>query len=104
LMSLRNEVFGQIRIVVNFAVEDDRNRAVFVEDRLTAATHVNDAEASVSESGVAVDKVAVIVGAAMGLSGRHSLEYVRIYGVSCFEIDDPADPAHKPFLPLHRVR
>ena len=43
------QISPKIRVVVNFAVEADPNRAVFVCKRLLSGTQVNDAQAAVPQ-------------------------------------------------------
>jgi hypothetical protein len=41
-VAARDQLITQFPVVVDFAVEDDPHRAVFVGDRLTASGHVDD--------------------------------------------------------------
>src|SRR6266566_4116051 len=52
---------GLIAVVVDLAVEDDDLRLVFVEDRLSSARQIDDAEPSHPEADVAVHVGALVV-------------------------------------------
>src|ERR1051326_6111424 len=99
LVSARDEIGREIGKVIDLAVENDDNGTVLIEDRLLSAAEVNDAEAAMPEPDIVLDKVAMVIRSAVLLSGCHPLKHIVSYPVSYVEIDDPANPAHKLFLP-----
>ncbi len=84
----------QLAEVVDLAVENDRDAAVLVEDRLVAARQVDDRQPPHPERDRSVDEIACIVGAAM----RHRIAHaddVRLRGGRAAQTDDPGDAAHQ---------
>src|ERR1700680_786180 len=61
----RNQIGSQVAVVVDFGVEYDCGRAIFIENGLLATFQINDAEAAESESYPAFDKEAFVIGPAM---------------------------------------
>src|SRR5215475_4472070 len=59
------QILSQLQVVVNLAVEDDRERMIFVTDGLVAGREVDDAEAAHPQSDRAIQKKSVIVGASI---------------------------------------
>src|SRR5262249_7216207 len=103
-MPFSKQAARQIRIVIDFAVEHDDDGAVFIEDRLFAPTEVDDAQAPVPKTNVVLDEVSVIVRPTVRLNRRHALDKFAIDWMINVEIDDPANPAHKPSLRALHVR
>ena len=62
---------SELAKVVDLAVADDPDALVLVGDRLMAAGEVDDRQAAHAEQHLAVQVVAVIVGAAMGRDRAH---------------------------------
>ena len=60
-VSLRDQPTPELAVVVDLAVEDDDLRVVFVEDRLSSARQIDDAEPSHPEADVAVHVGALVV-------------------------------------------
>jgi hypothetical protein len=56
------KVFPQIRMVINFAVEDDPNTAILIAQGLMPGFYVNNAEATHRESDVFLQKNPFVVG------------------------------------------
>ena len=54
----RFELRPDVGVVVDLAVEDDPDRAVFVRQRLLAGGQIDDAQAAVAERGLVVDSAA----------------------------------------------
>src|SRR5262245_57223319 len=104
LMSSGKQVRAQISEVIDLTVKDHNNGAIFVEHRLLASAQVDDAQASMTKPDVVLNEISTIVRTAMRLSRRHAMYESGINWVNGAEIDDPANPAHKPFLPALRVR
>ena len=61
--------------VVDLAVEDDDDRAVFVEQRLLAGGDVDDRQAPVAEAEARLDVQAAFVRAAVELRVVHALQH-----------------------------
>ena len=64
-MALRFKMPANIGMVVDFAVEDDPDRSVFVREWLLAGAQVDDAQSPMRESGKGVDVQAGFVRTAM---------------------------------------
>ena len=60
------QIFAQFLVVVNFAVENDPKRLVFIGDRLVTGLNVDDAEAAHGQSDVLLDKETGVIGPAVG--------------------------------------
>src|SRR5262245_3410839 len=103
LVTERDQVRREIAVIVDLAVKDHDYRSVFVEDRLFAAAEVDDTETTVSESDIVLDEITVIIRPTMRLNVGHPLNKTAIYRLSCVEIDDPANPAHRLFPRPPRV-
>ncbi len=73
-----DQALAEIVMVVDLAVEHDRRRIVFVENRLVATRHVDDAQPAKREARNIVDQQAAVVRAAVDDRFAHSLEDVRI--------------------------
>src|SRR5574341_562257 len=71
LVAAGDQVFAQIVMVVDFAIEDDPDRTVLVRDRLVAAGDVNDRKAAHSDGGLARDVIAFIIRPAVSDHAAH---------------------------------
>src|SRR5262249_1617244 len=88
----RFEQLARFEEVVNFAVENDPDRAVVVGHRLVAAGAVDDAEPAHGDDGVGLGMNAALVGTAVDQHGVHAVDDVRIYRV--MKVDDSTNAAH----------
>src|SRR5215216_369148 len=92
------EIGSQLLEVIDFAVEDDRDCAVFAGDRLSATREINDGEASHSERNAVFYEKTVIVRTAMPYTIAHALEQASTRGgvnwVSFPVIYKSGDSAH----------
>src|SRR5262245_65989854 len=70
-MASRLEGLGQPAEVVDFAIEDDADRAALVGDRLLAGGEIDDLEPAVNESNGSVAEVALLVGPTATQDGRY---------------------------------
>ena len=104
LVAASDEIASEIGVVVDLAIENDNDRSVFIKDRLLSAAEVDDAQPSMAEADVVLDKITVIIRTAMRLSRCHALDEAALDGFSRVEVDDPANPAHKLSLRFLRVR
>src|SRR5262249_37826942 len=66
------ESLTQLRMVINFAIEDDPNGPIFVAEGLVSAGDVNNAEPAHPDGGWAVGIYAFIVWAAVRHGGAHA--------------------------------
>ena len=94
---------AQFAKIVDFAVEDDSERSVFVPDRLAAAGQIDDAEAAHAEGDRRCEQNAFFVGAAMNDGGHHPAHdgFARFLR---FDSDDAADSAHQRPASLKEMR
>jgi hypothetical protein len=72
-MTLRLELGAQLEVVVDFAVVEDGDGAVFVEDRLMSAGKIDDRQAAHAERHGVLDEVARVVRSAM----HHRIAHAR---------------------------
>src|SRR5579862_986501 len=89
-----DQLLPQSAVVVDFAVEDDHDGAVFVADRLMAGGEVDDAQAAHAQTHAALGEDAVVVGAAMGHDVAHALQYGAVRVRLLPEFENPCDAAH----------
>jgi len=87
------EDLGQLAEVVDFAIEDDAERAALVGDRLLAGGEIDDLQPAVAESNGSVDEVAFLVGPAVAQSGRHAVNEIWI-GAPLIQREEAAKAAH----------
>ncbi len=83
---------GELAIVVDLAVLDDYDAAVFVADRLVAPGQVDDREAPRGDPDPAIDVHPLRVGAAVDERRRHPAQPVAVN--RAVRRGDPADAAH----------
>ncbi|MCY1236056.1 hypothetical protein D9M72_486920 [compost metagenome] len=74
--ALGTQLIAQFDIIEDLAVEGDRQFTALVRHRLLAVAETDDRQARMTKSGLLVDEDAVLVWAAMGNRGNHSLEEV----------------------------
>ena len=55
-MARRLELAADLRVIVDFAVEDDPDRSVFVRERLVPGGEIHDAQPAMAEARMVVDK------------------------------------------------
>ena len=72
-----DELRAQLPVVVDLAVEDHANRAVFVADRLVAAGKVDDAQPAHAERRAVADEHALVVWAAVTDDVTHPPQAMR---------------------------
>jgi hypothetical protein len=94
LMAALNQRLAQRAMIVNFAVEDDPEGAIFVRDRLMPGFEVDDAKAAHADSRAAVGVEAVVVGAAMRHDVAHLAESRSIGPRARFKFENTGDAAH----------
>ena len=93
-MAASDEALAELTVVVDLAVEDDHLRPVFVEDRLSPAVQVDDAETAHAEADSPADITPLVVGAAMPDCGAHLTQQRLGDGSVPVAVDDPSDAAH----------
>src|SRR5690606_20998535 len=80
--------------VVDLAVEDDRHRAVLVEQRLLAGGEVDDGQAPVRERDARLEVVATFVRAAMVLDVVHALHEGTVEVALAAGVEEAGDATH----------
>src|SRR6185436_20319839 len=90
----RFEAAAQLAVVVNLAVERDREAAVVGGDRLMAVLDVDDAETAHAERDGAVDELSAVVGTAMPHRLAHAAQEPRIEAAGRLAIEPSDDAAH----------
>src|SRR5207302_1261047 len=73
------EVGAKLPVVVDFAVEDHLQRAVFIADGLIAAGEIDDGQAAVRQADARLRPDPLRIGPAMGKTIRHRLEHGEVY-------------------------
>ena len=89
-LQLRNEVDE----VVDFPVKHHDHAAVFVEQRLLAARHVDDRQPSMSETDAGLQVNTALIGATMKLNRVHASEQRFVYRTPGFHVKDAGYSAH----------
>ena len=88
------EFSAQCAVIVDLAIEDDLQRAIFVGQRLVAAVNIDDFQPAHRQADIAFDEIAVVVRPAMAqpvVHGRQQFPPDRFP----VKMDDAADSAHK---------
>ena len=94
-MAARLEIAPQLVVVVDFSVEDDPDRPVFVGHRLIAAGAVDNGQPAVAEREPRRAVNSSAVRTAMNQSVRHGADGVtHVWGQITVQTDDAADTAH----------
>jgi hypothetical protein len=88
------QVLAQVPVVIDFPVEYDPDVAIFVTERLVTALDIDNAEAAHGQSGVAVDKEAVVVGTAMNDLPVHRRQQLTIHSLNRVGMENAADSTH----------
>src|SRR5262249_32201466 len=94
LVAAGDQFFAQFREIVDFAVEHDPDRLVFVVDGLVSAGEVNDAEPAHAEPGSAAGVDALVVRPAVDDGAAHAPHGVGADGLA-FPSDQPGYSAHR---------
>src|SRR5712692_8280144 len=89
-----NELLAKFLVVVDLAVEDQRNVAGLAGKRLVACLEVNDAQAADGEGQVRRFKFPVAVGATMLETRRHPVDALAMRHRLERQVDDSANAAH----------
>ena len=93
-MTQRLQLFAQSGMIVNFTVENNPGRAVFVAERLVSGRQINDAEAAHADPDRTRSVDSFIVRAAMDHGSAHPTKSCRINPRVVPELHDPGDAAH----------
>ena len=88
------ELPAQLLVVVDLAVEDDADRAIFVEHRLLPAGQIDDAEAAHAERHAIRDVDALFIGPAMHHHPAHRANVLLDAGTPV-PPNDSCDTTHK---------
>ncbi len=89
-----DELFAQGKMVINFAVEHDPERAVFVRNRLMSTRNVDNAEPPHADSDPAVRIKTFVVGPAMADYAAHFAQSSSVRPRVPSEFKNPSDAAH----------
>ena len=73
-MTLARQIFAESLVVVNLAVENNPDGAVFIGDRLMASGEVDDAQSPHTDRATAIDMETFVVGPAMDDLVAHRLD------------------------------
>ena len=90
----RGELGDQLLVVVDLAVEDDRDAAVLVEQRLLAGGDVDDRKPAVAEPDARLEVQPAAVRAAMVLRLVHAVEQVARDLAAAARVEDACESAH----------
>ena len=88
------ELGGQLPVVVDLAVADDDDGAVFVGDGLVSARDVDDGEPSYPEEDVVVHVGSFVIRPPVDGHGAHPLERAGLWPRIRREGEDPVNAAH----------
>src|ERR1700694_2933133 len=88
------EIVPQIRVVIDFTVEDDPNASVFIADGLVTGLDVDDTEATHCQSDILLNKKSVIVGSAVDDLPIHQRQRVVIHALVRLGMENAADSTH----------
>jgi hypothetical protein len=94
LMTTGLQLFAQFLVVVNFAVENDPKRPVFICDRLVTGLNVDDAKAAHGQSDILLDKETGVIGPAMSDLPVHRHQRVATNGLRPIGMKNAADSTH----------
>ena len=92
------EFRDEIRVVIDFAVEDNGDGFVFVEERLLAGGDVDDRQAAVAQPHPRRGPHAKAVWSAVCNGIAHPLNPGRVDRLGCREVEYPGESAHWPTL------
>ena len=70
-----------------FAVADDRDRAIFVEDGLLPIIETNNAETAMGKTDAWRDEEAIVIGPAVPQRIRHTLQHHPLWAPAAPKID-----------------
>ena len=93
-VALRLECRTNVRVVVDLSVVRHPHSAVFVRERLVAASEIDDAETSVSQQGVRVGVQPGTVGTAVGQNVAHPQRPRDVFVMQRVGGDDSSYTAH----------
>ena len=93
-VTLADEVFLDLREVVDLPIEDDPDRLILIVDRLMAGRQVDDAQPAHAQGGLPVDIEPFVVGPAVDDDVGHPLEQGGGVGRQAARVDESADTAH----------
>src|SRR5579872_5516602 len=94
LMSLRFEISAQFLVVVDFAVINNPDGALFIADRLMPALHINDAKPPHSQADILGDVTAIVIRTAVGNAPIHSHQHGSIDLPGAIEMKNSRNSAH----------
>ena len=93
-MSSGDQILFQFQVVVDLAVEDDPDGAIFVRDRLLPGLQIDDCQAPHTQGDGLPHVEPFVIGAAMNDSVSHRAQKRRIRGSRRVDVDVSGDAAH----------
>src|SRR5215467_7649111 len=79
VMALRLQLLPQLRVIVDFPVEDDPNRSIFIANGLVPGSEVHDAQPPHAKPYAARNKKAIVVRPSVRHRRTHLAEPVEFY-------------------------
>src|SRR5690242_17801137 len=93
-MASLQQALAQFGIIVDFAVEQYPNAAIFIRNRLMAAGNIDDAQPAVSEANVRSQMNTGVVRTAVLQRIIHALNELRGNPVRLVKVNNAADTTH----------
>src|SRR5262245_36767065 len=93
-MTSCQELRAQFTVVVDFPVEDNLDRAIFIAEGLSAAGQIDNGKTPMNKPNSGPPPIAFTVWATMGNRITHSLQMQRIHGPLWIEIHDSCNSTH----------
>jgi hypothetical protein len=89
-----NQPLAQGYMIVNFAIEHDPDRVVFVADWLMPGCKIYDAEAAHAQSNIALRERALVIGTTMDNGARHPAQDFGTDLSARLKVQDAHNPTH----------
>ena len=102
LVAASDELFAQGLVVVDFAVEDDPERAIFIRERLVAGGEIDNAEAAHADAEAAIDVKALVVRPAVSHDVAHLAQRGAVGPGIASKFENSCNAAHSVFLRVGR--
>src|SRR5262245_33764685 len=88
------ELGAQFTVVVDFPVEDNLDRAIFIAERLSTAGQIDNGKTPMNKPNSGPPPIAFAVWTTMGYRVPHSLQMYRIHGPLWIEIHNSCNSTH----------
>jgi hypothetical protein len=93
-MATAEQIATELAVIVNLAIQQHPDRAIFVADRLPASGNVDNAEAAMTEANTGANIDAVVVRPAMPKRVRHAADRCLRNGGVAVSDEDTANSTH----------